>query len=210
MKRLKKWLWLILVPVLAVVLYLLLPRLIPADCFGFARPVSDAERELRMTVVDTAQSWAGARDDDDSHAFIIDLYNTLDPLPQNYRVTYDDAWCAAFGTAAAMEAGLTDIIPPECSCSRQIKLFKDLGRWVEDDAHTPLPGDYIYYDWDLPRSLDCTGWPEHVGIVVGTYGPFLRVMEGNKRGGIADTRVLWLNDWCIRGYGCPDYASKCP
>lgn len=209
MKHIRKWLWLLLIPVLLAALYLLLPRLVPVKRFGFSREVSDAERELRMSVVDTACSWVGVRDDDGSHQFIIDLYNTLDPLPQDYAVTYDDAWCAAFGTAAAIEAGLTDIIPPECSCSRQIRLFRDLDSWVEDDAYTPLPGDYIFYDWDLPRSLDCTGSSDHVGIVVGTYGPFLRVMEGNKRGA-ADYRVLWLNDWCIRGYGTPDYASKLP
>lgn len=209
MKHIRKCLWLLLIPVAAVILYLLLPRMTPAERFGFSREVSYAERELRMSVVDTACSWAGVRDDDGSHRFLIDLYNTLDPLPQEYRVTYDDAWCAAFGTAAAMEAGLTDIIPPECSCSRQIRLFQDLASWVEEDAYVSLPGDYIYYDWDLPRSFECTGWPEHVGVVVGTYGPFLRVMEGNKQG-VADYRTLWLNDWCIRGYGTPDYASKLP
>ena len=161
-----------------------------------------------MTLVDAACSWAGAREGDERHRFLIDLYNTLDPLPQEYRLTYDDAWCAAFGTAAAMEVELTDIIPPECSCARQIKAFQELTSWVEDDGYSPLPGDYIYYDWDLPRSLDCTGWPEHVGVVVGTWGPFIRVMEGNKQGEAA-YRTVWHNDWCIRGYGVPDYAGKC-
>jgi len=209
MKHIKKWLWLPLVPVLILSLYLLLPRIIPADRFGFARSVSEAERELRMSVVDTACGWAGVREDDGSHRAIIDLYNTLDPLPQDYRVTYDDAWCAAFVSAAALECGMTDILPPECSCSRQIKLFQDLGRWEEDDGYVPLPGDIIYYDWDFPRSLDCTGWPEHVGIVVGTWGPYIRVMEGNKDDD-ASFRTIFQNDWCVRGYGLPDYASKCP
>ena len=212
MKTKKKWLALPLallgtLAALAAV-YIFAPQLIPVDWFGFARSVPEDEAALRMTLVDTACGWAGVREDDGSHRFIIDLYNTLDPPPQDYRVTYDDAWCAAFGTAASMEAGLTDIIPPECSCSRQIKLFQDLGRWEEDDAYLPLPGDYIYYDWDMPRSIDCTGWPEHVGIVVGTFGPFIRVMEGNKDD-VAAYRVIWINDWCIRGYGIPDYASKC-
>ena len=123
-------------------------------------------------------------------------------------MTYDDAWCAAFVSAAASEAQLLDIVPAECSCNRQIGLFRELGRWEEKDSHLPLPGDIIYYDWDLPRSIDCTGWSEHVGIVVGTYGPFIRVMEGNKDDD-ASYRVLWRNDWCIRGYGLPDYAAKC-
>lgn len=212
MKTRKKWLCLFLtlgiLPAVLAAVYFLAPRLVPADRFGFAYEVPEAEAALRMELVNAACGWAGVREDDGSHRPIIDQYNTLDPLPQGYRVTYDDAWCAAFGTVAAIETGLTDIIPPECSCARQIRLFQDLGRWEEDDGYRPLPGDYIYYDWDFPRSMDCTGWPEHVGIVVGTWGPFIRVMEGN-RDDDASYRVIWQNDWCIRGYGLPDYASKC-
>lgn len=211
MKTKLKWLWRLLAAlgVLAVLagVYFLAPRMIPAERFGFAYEVPAEEQALRMKLVDTACSWAGVREDDGTHRFLIDLYNTIDPLPQGYTVTYDDAWCAAFGSAAALEAGLLDIIPAECSCNRQIRLFQELGRWEERDSHLPLPGDYIFYDWDLPRSFDCTGWSEHVGIVVGTYGPFIRVMEGN-RDDDAGYRTIWRNDWCVRGYGLPDYSSK--
>ena len=188
--------------------YLAGPRLIPTGLFGFAYEVPNEEAQAREALVDTACGWVGVREDDGSHHFIIDLYNSITPLPQDYRVTYDDAWCAAFVSAAALEAEMTDILPPECSCSRQIKLFQDLGRWEEDDSYLPLPGDIIYYDWDLPRSIDCTGWPEHVGIVVGTYGPYIRVVEGNMDDGFAGYRTILRNDWCIRGYGLPDYAAK--
>lgn len=190
----------------AIGIYLLPPRLVPADKFGFARSVSEEEAAVRRSLVDTACSWYGANEQDGSHHFIIDIYNTLDPLPRDYRVTYEDSWCAAFATAAAMECGLTDIIPPECSCSRQIAAFRELGRWEEDDSYLPLPGDYIYYDWDIQTELDCTHSPEHVGIVVGTYGPFILVMEGNKDDR-ADYRAIWRNDFTIRGYGLPDYAG---
>ena len=188
--------------------YLAGPRLIPTGLFGFAYEVPAEEAQAREALVDTACGWVGVREDDGSHHFIIDLYNSITPLPQDYRVTYDDAWCAAFVSAAALESGMTDIIPPECSCSRQIKLFQDLGRWEEDDGYQPLPGDIIYYDWDLPRSIDCIGWPEHVGIVVGTYGPYIRVVEGYMDDGFAGYRTILRYDWCIRGYGLPDYASK--
>ena len=212
MKTKKKWLFLPLTAVLVLAvlaaLYLAGPRLIPSGCFGFAYEVPAGEAQAREALVDTACGWVGVRQDDGSHHFIIDLYNSITPLPQDYRVTYDDAWCAAFVSAAALEADMTDIIPPECSCSRQIKLFQDLGRWEEDDGYLPLPGDIIYYDWDLPRSIDCTGWPEHVGIVVGTYGPYIQVVEGNMDDGFAGYRTILRNDWCIRGYGLPDYASK--
>ena len=212
MKTKKKWLFLplavLLILAVAASVYLAGPRLIPSNRFGFAYEVPAEEAQARMKLVNIAQGWAGVREDDGSHHFIIDLYNTLDPLPQAYLVTYDDAWCAAFVSAAALEAGMTDILPPECSCSRQIKLFQDLGRWQEDDGYRPLPGDIIYYDWDFTLKPDCTGWPEHVGIVVGTYGPYIRVVEGNMDDGFAGYRTITQNDWCIRGYGLPDYAGK--
>ena len=207
MKRKKLWLLLLLIPLLLAAVYILTPKMIPSERFGFAYEVPAKEKQVRMELVDTACGWAGVREDDGSHHFIIDLYNSITPLPQDYYVTYDDAWCAAFVSAAASEAELLDIIPAECSCNQQIGLFRELGRWEETDSHLPLPGDIIYYDWDLPRSFDCTGWSEHVGIVVGTYGPFIRVMEGNKDDD-ASFRTIWRNDWCIRGYGLPDYAAK--
>ena len=198
----------ILVPMILAAVYLLAPRLVPTEWFSFAYQIPEDETALRQRVVDTACGWAGIREDDGSHRSVIDLYNTLDPLPRRYPVTYEDAWCAAFVSAAALEAELTDIIPPECSCIRQIGLFQELGRWEEDDGYCPLPGDIIYYDWDFSWCDDCTGPSDHVGIVVGTYGPFIQVMEGNKDDD-ASYRVIWKNDWCIRGYGLPDYQSKC-
>ncbi len=207
MKAWKKWSLLPLTLLVLAAVYFLAPRMVPAERFGFAYEVSQSEAALRQRLVDTACSWAGIREDDGSHRAVIDLYNTIDPLPQGYTVTYEDAWCAAFGSVAALQAELLDIIPAECSCNRQIRLFREMGLWQENDRHLPLPGDFIFYDWDFPRGFDCTGWSEHVGIVTGTWGPFIRVMEGNKDAD-ASYRIIWRNDWCIRGYGLPDYASK--
>ena len=204
----QKWLVLPILVLSVLLCYLLAPRLVPAEKFGFDHALPEAEAELRMQLVDTACGWAGIREADGSHRPIVDRYNAITPLPQDYTLTYEDSWCAAFVTVCALESDLTDIIPAECSCARQIKLLQDLGRWEEDDGYRPLPGDLIYYDWDFSKKPDCTGWPEHVGIVVGTFGPFIRVMEGNKDDD-ASFRVIWQNDWCIRGYGLPDYASKC-
>ena len=208
MNQRKKWLLLPAVLALSLLVYLLVPGLLPADSFGFSTALPEQEAALRTKLVDTACGWAGIREADGSHRPIVDRYNAITPLPQDYTLTYEDSWCAAFVTVCALESDLADIIPAECSCARQIKLLQDLGRWEEDDDYRPLPGDLIYYDWDFSRKPDCTGWPEHVGIVVGTFGPFIRVMEGNKDDD-ASFRVIWQNDWFIRGYGLPDYASKC-
>ena len=71
------------------------------------------ETELRAHYVDTLRGWIGRNEQDGSHRLIIDTYNSMLELPRNYAVTYTDAWCAATVSAAAIEAGLTDIIPRE-------------------------------------------------------------------------------------------------
>lgn len=165
------------------------------------------EAEIRKKMVDTAAAWIGRKESDGTHKPIIDLYNSYSPLPRGYKVKYTDSWCAAFCSAVAIAAGYTDVIPLECSCGNLIALFKALGRWIEDDTYMPAPGDYIFYDWDDGGSGDCTGWPEHVGIVAEVSGSAIRVIEGNKNDAVGD-RDIAVNGKYIRGYGVPDYASK--
>lgn len=175
--------------------------------YGFSGEVPESEQALRLDVVRTAESWLGAAEGEDDHKAIIDLYNAHEPLAQGYLVTYEDNWCSTFASAVAIACGLTDIIPTECSCQRHISLFADIGRWEENDIHLPLPGDFIFYDWDIRTLGDSTGWSDHVGIVVGTWGPFIKVIEGNKDDAVS-YRFIWRYDPTIRGYGLPDYASK--
>ena len=165
------------------------------------------ESQARQKVVSVAEGWYGRKEADGSHRVIIDTYNNHKPLARNYKVKYTDAWCATFGSAAAIVAGYTDIIPTECGCGQMIEEFRKRNRWVENDAYAPSPGDYIFYDWDDTGAGDCTGWPEHVGIVVSVSGNSIKVIEGNK-GNAVDYRTLAVNGRYIRGYGIPDYASK--
>lgn len=176
--------------------------------YGFHREVSEPEKIIRMQLVETAQQWLGANEDDGTHQEIIDLYNGHEPLAQGYTVKYDDQWCATFVSASAIQAGLTDIIPTECGCQRQIDLFRELDTWEEDDSYIPLPGDIIYYSRSNTDAInDCTGWSDHVGIVVGTSGPFIKVIEGNKDDQV-DMRIIFRYHPEIRGYGLPDFQSK--
>ncbi len=172
---------------------------------GFCRNVPQEEKEQRMQIVTEAQNWLGAKEGSHAHTDIIDIYNSHTPLAQDYTVTLEDNWCAAYASAVAISCGMTDIIPTECGCQRQIGLWETMGQWVEDDNYMPLPGDYIYYSWDEEFSFrDCTGWSNHVGIVVGTKGPFIKVIEGNKSDSVS-YRILLRGHHQIRGYGIPDY-----
>ena len=172
-----------------------------------SRWISPQEQTARQTLVQTAQNYLGCNESDGSHEKIIDAYNAFEPNPRDYKVTYEDNWCATFGSAVALEAGMTDIIPMECSCEQQINLFKALDRWQEDECYLPHTGDYIYYVWDEWRSGDCTAWADHVGIVVDTFGPVIQVIEGNKDDAV-EYRYIFVNDICIRGFGLPDYKKS--
>ena len=180
---------------------------IPEDAeFGFAREVTEAEQAIRLQVVESAEKWLGCKESDDSFKPIIDIYNAHEPLAVNYIVKYTDQWCATFGSTVAIECGLTDIIPTECGCQRQIALFEELGCWQEDDGYTPLPGDYIFYALGNKASEN-TAWSDHVGIVVGTWNEYIKVIEGNNVAAVR-YRFIKIDDVKIRGYGLPDYASK--
>lgn len=165
------------------------------------------EQELRQSVVNVMRGWLGYNEKNGKFKAIIDLYNTQKPLPVGYKVKYTDEWCATAVTAAGMKAGLSDIILGECSCSRMIALYQAVGRWMENDAYRPQPGDIIMYDWDDTGAGENKGAPEHVGIVAEVKGNTLTIIEGNKGQAVA-TRTMTVNGRYIRGYCLPDYASK--
>lgn len=207
----KKWKWigiivagLLLVIGLTVGLTMLCMR--NAE-YGFDHTVPPDEAINRSQMVHAAEGFLGYNEADGSHKQIIDIYNGHKPLAQGYEVKYDDKWCATFVSAVAIECGFTEVIPTECSCQRQIELFKELGVWEEADDHLPLPGDIIYYRMeDPPLTGDCTAYADHVGIVVGTSGNFIKVIEGNKNDDVS-YRYLSVNDKIIRGYAIPDYIN---
>lgn len=164
------------------------------------------ERELRVKVVNIAKSLLGRKVSDGSHRVIIDGYNSMRPLPRNYTARYDDAWCAMFVSYVGQQAGLSNIIFRECGCGQMIQLYQAAGRWQENDAYVPQIGDIIMYDWDDSGRGDCTGWPDHVGVVAGVAAGAIKVIEGNYNNAVRE-RTLAVNSRYIRGYCLPDYAS---
>lgn len=161
----------------------------------------------RSKIVAQAQSWLGCKESDGSHKKIIDVYNSHKPLARGYKVSYTDAWCATFVTACAIKCGATDIIPKECSCNKMIELLKQLGCWVENDAHVPTPGDLLFYDWEDKGTGDNTGVSDHVGIVEKVSGDSITIIEGNYDNA-CKRRTLKVNGRYIRGYGVPKYTSE--
>ena len=165
------------------------------------------EKELRQKVVSTAEAWLGTREYSAKHQEMLDIYNSQRPLPRGTRMLASWPWCAAFVSTVSLQCGLRDIMPTECGCPGMVRLYQELGRWVEDDAFVPSPGDVIFYDWQDSGVGDNAGQPDHVGIVAACNGQTMTIIEGNCDNAVK-TRALAVNARFIRGYGVPDYASR--
>ena len=157
--------------------------------------------------IEFANTWKGKKESNGTHKEIIDVYNTLKPLPRGYKVKYTDAWCATFVSAVAVKLGYTDIIPPECSCIQMINHFKKLGVFIENENRTPKIGDIVFYDWQDDGKGDNKGNPDHVGIVTDVSRETFMVLEGNYDNSVKE-RVLQINGRYIRGFATPRYDSE--
>lgn len=160
-------------------------------------------------IVEIMQGWVGAKQGDATHKAIIDLYNTQNPLPVGYKMTYNDAWCAATVTAAFMKAGALNMIYGECGCERMIRGMRNMGIYTEDDNHDAQPGTIIFYDWDDKGVGDCTGSADHVGIVEKNTGSGFVVIEGNfSTKKTVARRTVKRNQIYIRGFAIPKYDPE--
>ena len=165
------------------------------------------EKQLRDKVVGIMEGFLGCKESNGSHKKILDIYNSHRPLPRGWKMLNTNPWCAATVSAAFIKAGLTDIGFVECSCSQMIALYKAKGRWMEADSYVPSPGDLMMYDWNDNGKGDCTGAPEHVGMVVSVSKRTIRILEGNNNDAVA-YRNMAVNGKYIRGYCLPDYSGK--
>lgn len=161
----------------------------------------------RKQYVSKIQSWVGMKESDRSHREIIDIYNSIKPLPVGYKLSYSDPWCAGTVSAAAQACGATDIIPTECSCPRMIAKAQKMGIWVENDAHIPESGDIIMYDWQDSGSGDNRGSADHVGVVENVEDGIITVIEGNYKDAVTRRKII-VDGRYIRGYIVPKFDPE--
>lgn len=113
-------------------------------------------------------------------------------------------WCACFlSWAAAQQSETINGTPPSfADVDKGMTKFKDSGMWRERGAE-PIPGDYVFFDWDGGTDLD----PDHVGAVLRVENGYLYTIEGNSGGKVAVQRYL-LSDSRIVGYGVLKWKKK--
>ena len=110
-------------------------------------------------------------------------------------------WCACFlSWAADQKKASIDGAPPRfANVDDGMKLFRD-DQW-RDSGATPIPGDYVFFDWD--RDND----PDHVGAVLFVDETQLYTIEGNSGGRVA-VNCYPKNDPRIVGYGVLNWKAK--
>lgn len=123
--------------------------------------------------------------------------------------SYSYAWCHAFVSWCANQAGAGDKVPRIASCASGVSWFKSKNEWKSrSSGYTPKAGDIIYFDYGSNGTYD------HVGIVTSSSGGRVYTIEGNARnavkvnGGYSNGYSLSNTD--ILGYGTPSYANNAP
>lgn len=150
--------------------------------------------QMRNKFVSLAYDYVGAVSGGEDHKEIIDIYNTISPLPRGYKMTVKDPWCAAFVSAIARKLDLKDF-PYECSCTKMIeKLSVFPNSFYNRGFYAPTIGDLLFYDWESDGRVD------HVGIIIECYDNCCKVVEGNRSNKV-QIEIIQLNDNRVYGIG---------
>lgn len=117
-------------------------------------------------------------------------------------------WCGCFLSwrADQQKASINGDPPSFADVDEGMKGFKDSRMWREGGA-TPIPGDYVFFDWDGRNDPDGVKDPDHVGAVLCVEGNFLYTIEGNSGGRVA-VNCYPKNDPRIVGYGVLNWKTK--
>lgn len=123
-------------------------------------------------------------------------------------------WCGCFlSWAADQKKASIDGDPPRfAKVDEGMEKFKDgsYGKWREpnDEENKPIPGDYVFFDWDGGTDPDGVKDPDHVGAVLCVdENGYLYTIEGNSGGKVAVNRYS-LSDPRIVGYGVLNWKTE--
>ena len=168
--------------------------------------LSEAEKKARFAflqkLADQYDSRGEIKSGDSTYTYFSEWY--IDGYARDPRWNQYTPWCACFLSWAAdqKKASINGALPRFAKVDDGMEKFKDgsYGQWRERGA-TPIPGDYVFFDWDGGSD------PDHVGAVLCVEGDFLYTIEGNSGGKVAVQRYL-LSDSRIVGYGVLNWKTK--
>lgn len=125
----------------------------------------------------------------------------IDGYARDPRWNQYTPWCGCFlSWGAEQQRDTIDGDPPRfADVDDGMNAFQTQKKWRERGA-TPIPGDYVFFDWDGGTD------PDHVGAVLCVKDGYLYTIEGNSGGKVA-VNCYPKNDPRIVGYGVLNWKT---
>ena len=177
------------------------------------KELEEAEKDARYAFLKTLAGQYDSRGEikngDGTYNYFSEWY--IGSYAKDPRWNQYTPWCACFlSWAAAQQPNETfDGNPPSfADVDDGMKRFQNgsYGQWRERGTE-PIPGDYVFFDWDGRNDPDGVKDPDHVGAVLCVEGNFLYTIEGNSGGRVAVQRYS-LSDSRIVGYGVLNWKAE--
>lgn len=178
-----------------------------------AADLTEAEKKARFAFLQTLAGQYDSRGEiksgDSTYTYFSEWY--IDGYARDPGWNQYTPWCACFlSWAADQKKASIDGAPPRfANVDEGMEKFKEgsYGQWrsPNDANNKPIPGDYVFFDWDGDRD------PDHVGAVLCVKDGFLYTIEGNSGGRVAVNRYPLSNssvDKRIMGYGVLNWKTK--
>lgn len=179
-----------------------------------AADLTDAEKKARYAFLKTLAGQYGSRGEikgESDYRYFSEWY--IDGYARDPGWNQYTPWCACFLSWAAdqQKASINGDPPRFANVDEGMEKFKDgsYGQWrnPNDEKNKPIPGDYVFFDWDGRNDPDGGKDPDHVGAVLCVEGNFLYTIEGNSGGRVA-VNCYPKNDPRIVGYGVLNWKTK--
>lgn len=176
--------------------------------------LTDAEKKARYAFLKTLADQYDSRGnilkgDTSRYTYFSEWY--IDDYANNPGWNQYTPWCGCFlSWAADQRSDTIDGKPPRfANVDDGMADFQNNRKWREpnDEENKPIPGDYVFFDWDGRNDPDGVKDPDHVGAVLCVEGNFLYTIEGNSGGKVAVNRYP-KNDPRIMGYGVLNWKTK--
>ena len=170
--------------------------------------LSEAEKAARFAflqkLADQYDSRGEIKSGDSTYTYFSEWY--IGGYARDPRWNQYTPWCGCFlSWGAEQQRDTIDGDPPRFADvdkgMADFKAQKNKWRNPNDANNMPIPGDYVFFDWDGGSD------PDHVGAVLCVKGGFLYTIEGNSGGRVAVQRYS-LGDSRIVGYGVLNWKTQ--
>lgn len=176
-----------------------------------AADLTDTEKAARFAflqkLADQYDSRGEIKSDDSTYTYFSEWY--IGGYARDPRWNQYTPWCACFLSwgAEQLKTSIDGDPPRFANVDTGMEGFQKSGKWrnPNDEKNKPIPGDYVFFDWDGDRD------PDHVGAVLCVKDGYLYTIEGNSGGKVAVNRYPLSNssvDKRIMGYGVLNWKTK--